>query len=36
MHDLLLHNALIVNEGRCFRGYVAVDADIIIEVGEGH
>lgn len=35
MHDLLLHNALIVNEGRCFRGYVAVDADIIIEVGEG-
>ena len=35
MHDLLLYNALIVNEGRTYTGWVAVNGDIIVETGEG-
>lgn len=31
----LYHNAIIVNEGREFPGYVITDGDIIAEVGEG-
>ncbi len=32
---MLIHNAEIINEGRRFRGYVAVDGCFITEVGEG-
>ena len=31
----LYHNAIIVNEGREYPGYVITDGDIIVEVGEG-
>lgn len=31
----LYHNAIVVNEGREFPGYVITDGDIIAEVGEG-
>lgn len=31
----LYHNAIIVNEGREYPGYVITDGDLIVEVGEG-
>ncbi len=35
MHDLALHNAIIINDGRRFKGYVVVDRPFITSVGEG-
>lgn len=35
MHDLALHNATIINDGRRFKGYVVVDRPFITSVGEG-
>lgn len=35
MHDLALHNAIIINDGHRFRGYVVVDRPFITSVGEG-
>ncbi|MEZ3590493.1 MAG: dihydroorotase [Muribaculaceae bacterium] len=35
MARTLIHNALIVNEGRSFEGYVVIDGEFIAEVGEG-
>lgn len=35
MCTLLIHNAEIVNEGRAFHGYVAVDGEFISAVAEG-
>ena len=32
---ILLKNAIVVNEGRQFRGYVAIDGEVISAVGEG-
>ncbi len=34
-HDFILFNGTIINEGRSFNGYVAIDGDIITAVGEG-
>lgn len=33
--DTLITNAKIVNEGRVYDGYLAIDGDIIAEIGEG-
>lgn len=33
--DTIIYNATIVNEGRRFNGYVAIEGNIIAEVGEG-
>ncbi len=33
---ILLHNALIIDDGRHFRGYVAVENEFIADVGEGN
>lgn len=35
MSRTILHNAVIVNDGRRFRGYVVIDGTMISEVGEG-
>ena len=35
MTDTLIHNAEIVNEGRRFIGYVAIEGSVISAVGEG-
>lgn len=35
MHDTLLYNALIVNEGKKAIGYVVIDGQFIVTVGEG-
>ena len=32
---ILLHNGTIVNEGRSYRGYVAIEGEKIKKVGEG-
>ena len=34
-HDTIIHNALIVNEGRTFRGYVCIKGEFISEVNGG-
>lgn len=36
MRDTLLYNALIVNEGKSAVGYVAIDGEFIVAVGEGN
>lgn len=36
MHDTLLYNALIVNEGRRAEGYVVIDGEMILATGEGN
>lgn len=33
--DLLIHNAIVVNEGRCHLGWVAVDGPFISATGDG-
>lgn len=36
MTPVLLYNAIIINESRCFKGYLSIDADgIISHIGEG-
>lgn len=35
MHDTLLYNALIVNEGKKAIGYVVIEGQFIVTVGEG-
>lgn len=35
MHDTLLYNALVVNECRKAIGYVVIDGEFILAVGEG-
>lgn len=35
MEKRIIYNAEIINEGRCFRGYVVIDGELIVEVGEG-
>lgn len=32
---VLLYNGIIINEGRCYNGYILIDNDRIAEVGEG-
>lgn len=32
---ILLHNALIVNEGKIFNGYISINGSFISEIGEG-
>ena len=35
MHDTLLYNVLIVNEGKKAIGYVVIEGQFIVTVGEG-
>lgn len=35
MSKILIHNAIIVNEGECYQGYVVIDDERIDEIGRG-